>query len=214
MRLGDEETAGASLGRLLRTTHQYLSHRDSGLSERLQMDADLTLEKTKKTVRQKEAVHKQHSQLHDQTGSKKDPNCLNLCCECYCMIPIFLSSLAGVAHSAPHCILSHGDSHASRVMAEEIHSFSKNACRGQLLRPRTSSYNGSLSLKRTLSPGAGSNVLYPKQSVELYSGYWAHTRRYCPDTQERRELDRSKWTQIQLACYEKEVGSARQTRKQ
>ena len=46
--------------------------RDTALSERLQMDADLTLEKAKKIVRQKEAVREQHLQLQGE-GSKKDP---------------------------------------------------------------------------------------------------------------------------------------------
>lgn len=46
--------------------------RDAALSERLQMDVDLTLEKAKKIVRQKEAVREQHSQLQGK-GTKKDP---------------------------------------------------------------------------------------------------------------------------------------------
>ena len=37
--------------------------RDSALSERLQMDADLTLEKAKKQIRQREAVHQQQREL-------------------------------------------------------------------------------------------------------------------------------------------------------
>ena len=45
--------------------------KDVTLSERLQMDADLTLEKAKKQVRQKEAVKQQHLELHGAT--KKDP---------------------------------------------------------------------------------------------------------------------------------------------
>ena len=36
--------------------------RDSALSEKLQLDSELTLEKTKKLVRQKEAVH-EHQQF-------------------------------------------------------------------------------------------------------------------------------------------------------
>ncbi len=36
---------------------------DKKLSEQLQIDADLTLEKAKKTIRQKEAVHEQSSDL-------------------------------------------------------------------------------------------------------------------------------------------------------
>ena len=46
--------------------------RDVALSERLQMDPDLTLEKAKKSVRQKEAVKEQHLQLLGE-GTKKDP---------------------------------------------------------------------------------------------------------------------------------------------
>ena len=42
------------------------------LSEHLQMDPDLMLEKAKKTVRQKEAVKEQHLQLQGE-GTKKDP---------------------------------------------------------------------------------------------------------------------------------------------
>ena len=41
---------------------------DRTMSQKLQMDADLTLEKAKKTVRQKEAVVQQHQELQ---GSKK-----------------------------------------------------------------------------------------------------------------------------------------------
>lgn len=37
--------------------------RDSTLSEQLQMDADLTLEKAKKQIRQREAVHQQQCEL-------------------------------------------------------------------------------------------------------------------------------------------------------
>ena len=46
--------------------------RDAALSESLRMDADLTLEKAKKAVRQKEVVKEQHLQLQGD-GSKKDP---------------------------------------------------------------------------------------------------------------------------------------------
>ena len=46
--------------------------RDARLSERLQLDADLTLEKAKKTVRQKEAVSEQQVKLQG-AGTKKDP---------------------------------------------------------------------------------------------------------------------------------------------
>ncbi len=44
--------------------------RDKTLSERLQLDPDLTLEKAKKLVRQREAVHKQQAMLRD--GSKQE----------------------------------------------------------------------------------------------------------------------------------------------
>ena len=40
--------------------------RDSGLSERLQMDPDLTLEKAKKSIRQREAVHEQQQALKEE----------------------------------------------------------------------------------------------------------------------------------------------------
>ena len=46
--------------------------RDTALLERLQLDSELTLEKAKKTVRQKEAVKAQHLQLRGE-GTKKDP---------------------------------------------------------------------------------------------------------------------------------------------
>ena len=46
--------------------------RDTALSERLQLDPELTLEKAKKTVRQKEAVKEQHLQLRGE-GTTKDP---------------------------------------------------------------------------------------------------------------------------------------------
>ena len=46
--------------------------RDEKLSAQLQMHADLTLEKAKKLVRQKEAVQEQHLLLQGE-GSKKDP---------------------------------------------------------------------------------------------------------------------------------------------
>ncbi len=39
--------------------------RDTKMSERLQLDADLTLEKAKKSIRQKEAVQKQNADLQD-----------------------------------------------------------------------------------------------------------------------------------------------------
>ena len=45
--------------------------RDKELSEKLQMDADLTLERAKKKIRQKEAVKEQHVQLRD--GNKDNP---------------------------------------------------------------------------------------------------------------------------------------------
>ena len=37
--------------------------RDLAMSQKLQMDAELTLEKAKKVIRQKEAVHEQQQQL-------------------------------------------------------------------------------------------------------------------------------------------------------
>ena len=40
--------------------------RDSTMSEKLQMDPELTLEKAKKTIRQREAVHEQQQELHMQ----------------------------------------------------------------------------------------------------------------------------------------------------
>ena len=46
--------------------------RDTALSERLQLDPELTLEKAKKTVRKKEAVKEQHLQLRGE-GTTKDP---------------------------------------------------------------------------------------------------------------------------------------------
>ena len=46
--------------------------RDVALSGKLQIDADLTLEKAKKAIRQKEAVHEQQRQLQGD-GSAKDP---------------------------------------------------------------------------------------------------------------------------------------------
>ena len=45
--------------------------RDTTLSERLQMDADLTLEKAKKSIRQREAVHEQQEIL--KSGVKQEP---------------------------------------------------------------------------------------------------------------------------------------------
>ena len=49
--------------------------RDAAMSEKLQLDPELTMEKTKRLVRQKEAVHEQHRELHTgSTGaSKNDP---------------------------------------------------------------------------------------------------------------------------------------------
>ena len=44
--------------------------RDAGLSERLQLDPDLTLEKAKKVARQKEAVKEQHLQLGLRTSGE------------------------------------------------------------------------------------------------------------------------------------------------
>ena len=44
--------------------------RDSALSERLQMDAELTLEKAKKAVRQREAVHEQQRELSGTEPTK------------------------------------------------------------------------------------------------------------------------------------------------
>ena len=48
--------------------------RNSLLSEQLQMDAELTLEKAKKLIRQKEAIHGQQSILHrsESTASTID----------------------------------------------------------------------------------------------------------------------------------------------
>ena len=47
--------------------------RDTALSERLQLDCDLTLEKATKAIRQKEAVHEQQSVLnHGPTPSPVD----------------------------------------------------------------------------------------------------------------------------------------------
>ena len=48
--------------------------RDTSLSERLQMDADLTLEKAKKTVRLKEAVTEQQQLLKGDTTLPDTPN--------------------------------------------------------------------------------------------------------------------------------------------
>ena len=42
--------------------------RDSSLSEKLQMDAKLTLESAKKTIRQREAVHEQQRAKRQQLG--------------------------------------------------------------------------------------------------------------------------------------------------
>ena len=44
--------------------------RDTALSERLQMDSELTLEKATKLIRQKEAVHEHNSQLHGNPETK------------------------------------------------------------------------------------------------------------------------------------------------
>ena len=49
--------------------------RDKSLSERLQMDADLTLEKAKKSIRQREAVHEQQEIL--ESGIKQEPSSLD-----------------------------------------------------------------------------------------------------------------------------------------
>lgn len=46
--------------------------RDAALSEKFQLQADLTLDKAKKLVRQKEAVKEQHRLLQGD-GSKNDP---------------------------------------------------------------------------------------------------------------------------------------------
>ena len=46
--------------------------RDAAMSQKLQMDAELTLEKAKKSIRQKEAVHEQQRELQGD-GSAKDP---------------------------------------------------------------------------------------------------------------------------------------------
>ena len=46
--------------------------RDKALSEKLQMNADLTLETAKKKIRQKEAVHEQHTHLQLQSDGRKD----------------------------------------------------------------------------------------------------------------------------------------------
>ena len=45
--------------------------RDISLSERLQMDPDLTLEKAKKTIRQREAVHEQQKLLHKECNDSE-----------------------------------------------------------------------------------------------------------------------------------------------
>ena len=45
--------------------------RDVALSERLQLDADLTLDKVKREMRQKEAVKQYSRQV--QEGSKREP---------------------------------------------------------------------------------------------------------------------------------------------
>ena len=53
--------------------------RDQSLSERLQMDAELTLDKAKKLVRQREAVQEQQALL--KTGQKQDKS-IDLSCFC------------------------------------------------------------------------------------------------------------------------------------
>ncbi len=47
--------------------------RDGALSERLQMDAELTLERAKKSVRQREAVREQQQLLRGDGATKNDP---------------------------------------------------------------------------------------------------------------------------------------------
>ena len=47
--------------------------RDTGLSEHLQLDPDLNLEKAKKTVRQREAVHQQNQTLTEPDGAAAAP---------------------------------------------------------------------------------------------------------------------------------------------
>ena len=49
--------------------------RDSALSERLQMDTDLTLKKAKKTIQQSEAVHEQQFELKGANTSVDTLNC-------------------------------------------------------------------------------------------------------------------------------------------
>ena len=44
--------------------------RDLAMSQKLQMDAELTLEKAKKAIRQKEAVHEQQQQLRGDGSAK------------------------------------------------------------------------------------------------------------------------------------------------
>ena len=51
--------------------HLVVSIREMALSESLQMDPDLTLDKAMKSIRQREAVKEQHQQL--QGGSKTSP---------------------------------------------------------------------------------------------------------------------------------------------
>ena len=46
--------------------------RDQSLSEKLQMDSDLTLEKAKKQIRQREAVHEQQQELKGDEPSSAD----------------------------------------------------------------------------------------------------------------------------------------------
>ena len=46
--------------------HLVVGIRDNALSEKLQLDAKLTLETAKTTIRQKEAVHKQQQTLKER----------------------------------------------------------------------------------------------------------------------------------------------------
>ena len=71
--------------------------RDTSLAERLQMDAELTLDKAKKTVRQREAIRKQHGILHVLIVSDPPPLPLNLFCQ-----PLSLTTLGNVLQ--PTCL--------------------------------------------------------------------------------------------------------------
>lgn len=51
--------------------------RDAAMSERLQLDPDLIVEKAKKLVRQKEAMREQHSQLKGNGSCNKDAIVVN-----------------------------------------------------------------------------------------------------------------------------------------